>query len=227
MDGFFQTILGMKKIANEKQIRKEQTNYIFQPESQRRRKRSDNNPYKKETTHERRNIFAHNELYYQKCRELELKIKRLERANKYLIDQIIHTMTFFNQQQHRTKQAKKENTVFKLETGVQSQGSSSISGSRSDENKPKKKLGSPFKKCKSNLTESFAVFKDLLESKKQTQGLFEMVFGDDFDLKETISEKTNCLKLVSKLLRVSITTTLLGQTETKPGSKEIKVKIFF
>jgi len=52
------------------------------------RKRSYNDPYKKETTHERENIFANNVLYFTRCKELEERVKQLERTNKFLIEQV-------------------------------------------------------------------------------------------------------------------------------------------
>ena len=56
------------------------------------RKRSGNDPYKKETTHQRDNIFSSNLLYYSKCIELEKKVDKLEQANRFLTNQITSFM---------------------------------------------------------------------------------------------------------------------------------------
>ena len=56
------------------------------------RKRSGNDPYKKETTHQRDNIFSNNLLYYSKCIELEKKVDKLEQANRFLTNQITSFM---------------------------------------------------------------------------------------------------------------------------------------
>lgn len=109
MEGFLHSMLGMNKITNASDQERSDTHLKVKQMNQNRQAQ---NRYKPDP--HRKNIFEDKGYFYKRCSELENKIKKLERANKYLIQQVIDTMSMRNFVDSR----KNSNTNFQLETGV-------------------------------------------------------------------------------------------------------------
>ncbi len=108
MEGFIHSILGMNIITpdqerSETHHRVKEMNHL---------KKQAQNRYKPDP--HRKNIFEDQGYFYKRCQELEVKIKKLERANKYLIQQVIDTTTLRSVMDSR----KPSESEFQLETGI-------------------------------------------------------------------------------------------------------------
>lgn len=121
MEGFLHSMLGMNKISKQSDQERERTHNIV---NQMELKRQAQNRYKNHQGPERKNIFEDNAFFYNKCIDLETKVKKLERANKYLIQQVISTMTMKGVVDSR----KNSSNNFVLETGISVESGSGDSG---------------------------------------------------------------------------------------------------
>lgn len=79
MEGFIHSILGMNIIAPDQ----DRTDTHLRVKEMNNLKKQTQNKYKPDP--HRKNIFEDQGYFYKRCSELEAKVKKLERANKYLI----------------------------------------------------------------------------------------------------------------------------------------------
>lgn len=236
MEGFLHSMLGMKKITHSTDEERSNTHYRVKEMNQERKAKNRWN--KSNVMHNRRNIFEDNGYFYQKCSELQAKVKKLERANKYLIQQVIDTMSVRNIVDSR----KNSSNNFQLETGISLDSGSGDSSSKNNKNIKSQKKTSLGKNISNTIIisgreeteesitnskefvqETFKLFREMLSNTLPLKNMSDRIFGVNFNFGSAL-ESDSQLAVISKILRASINSFLILDKYTQSRESRLASK---
>jgi len=150
------------------------------------------------------NVFHQNELYYQKCIKLESRVSRLEKVNKYLVQQVAClTRELSKPSRHGISRAssysRRTNSKKKDELNVYSSQLTNSDLEDEAQINPDHFLTN----LKTTIYSSFDAFNLILEDSKSLQSLSNRIIGYQFDL-ESHLESGKELEVLSIVLETSV-----------------------